>query len=87
MTQEDYIRKLCQTRVIDTNLELELRKLLDHKAEHGEIPVYETSPVIDMLKTCPEKGKLAQATFDSWDKGRAAAGLSVLVPPLRRPPV
>jgi hypothetical protein len=46
-------------RVVDTDLQLEVQKLFDHKARHGELSVYEASRVIDMLKACPKMEKVA----------------------------
>jgi hypothetical protein len=74
MTRADCVRKLCQTREVDTDLQLEVQKLFDHKAKHGGIPVYEASRVIDMLKACPKKGEVAHAAVAKETRRRAAGG-------------
>jgi len=59
MTQEQYIRTLCDQREVPVELELEIQKLFDHKAKTGKIPVAGGSHAIDQLKLCPKKGKAA----------------------------
>ena len=59
MTQEQYIRTLCDQREVPVELELEIQKLFDHKAKTGKIPIAGGSHAIDQLKLCPKKGKAA----------------------------
>ena len=59
MTQEQYIRTLCDQREVPIELELEIQKLFDHKAKTGKIPIAGGSHAIDQLKLCPKKGKVA----------------------------
>lgn len=59
MTQEQYIRTLCDQREVPLELEKEIQKLFDHKAKTGKIPVASGSHAIDQLKLCPKKGKAA----------------------------
>jgi len=58
MTQEQYIRTLCDQREVPIELELEIQKLFDHKAKTGKIPIAGGSHAIDQLKLCPKKGKV-----------------------------
>ncbi len=59
MTQEQYIRMLCDQREVPLELEKEIQKLFDHKAKTGKIPIAGGSHAIDQLKLCPKKGKAA----------------------------
>ncbi len=59
MTQEQYIRTLCDQREVPFELEQEIQKLFDHKAKTGKISIAGGSHAIDRLKLCPKKGKAA----------------------------
>jgi DNA-directed RNA polymerase subunit F len=59
MSQESYIQILCKEREVDTDLELEIHKLYDHKKEFNDFPVRDASRVIDKLRACPKKEKVA----------------------------
>ncbi len=59
ITQEQYLRTLCDQREVPFELEQEIQKLFDHKAKTGSIPVAGGSHAIDQLKLCPKKGEAA----------------------------
>jgi len=57
MTQEDYIRKLRESRQVNTDLELEVVALFDAGKRNVWL-IRKASEVIDRLKECPKKVKL-----------------------------